>query len=156
MIDIAKYIHARASVVKKNKGDDEHKKRTGSAVFFPPFLLSLLLQITKFISCYLGLSVPAIGLKKDGFGGAVVTSLGSLGIEDAYAPHCNFMNVPVFAAMGKTVERAVVREGKIVTAPVMYMNFTIDHRFIDGGKSKNISKAFNDVFENPEKYFDVK
>lgn len=31
-------------------------------------------------------------------------------------------------------------------------NFTIDHRFIDGGKTKNISKRLQEIFDNPEKY----
>jgi len=37
----------------------------------------------------------------------------------------------------------------------MYVTFTQDHRFLDGGKSKAIGVAFFDVFENPQKYFDV-
>lgn len=67
-----------------------------------------------------------------------MTSLGSLGIEEAFVPHCNFMNVPVFVAIGKAKERAVVKDGKIEIAMVMNMNFTLDHRFIDGGKNKAI------------------
>lgn len=65
------------------------------------------------------------------------------------------MNVPMFVALGKIKDRAVVKEGKVTIAPIVYVNFTVDHRFIDGGKSKSISLSFNDVFENPEKYFDV-
>jgi hypothetical protein len=37
----------------------------------------------------------------------------------------------------------------------MYVTFTLDHRFLDGGKSKAITQAFFDVFENPQKYFDT-
>lgn len=84
-----------------------------------------------------------------------MTSLGSLGIEDAYAPHCNFMNVPVFVALGKTKDRPIARDGNVVIAQIMNVNFTIDHRFIDGGKTKSIQVALKDVFQNPEKYFNV-
>jgi pyruvate/2-oxoglutarate dehydrogenase complex dihydrolipoamide acyltransferase (E2) component len=34
----------------------------------------------------------------------------------------------------------------------MKLNYTIDHRFIDGAKAKKILNAMEDVFENPEKY----
>lgn len=36
----------------------------------------------------------------------------------------------------------------------MNCNFVADHRYIDGGRCKNLMKAFRDVFENPEKYLD--
>jgi len=111
ILDIAEFINSKAVVVKKNSGDEEHKKRTGSAQFFPPFILTIMLQFTKFISYYFGINTPSLGLKRNNFGGACITSIGSLGIKDAYAPHCNFMNVPVFVALGKTVDRPIVREG---------------------------------------------
>lgn len=59
-----------------------------------------------------------------------------LGIEDAYVPHCNFTNCPVYVALGRCVERAVVKNGEITKAPIMYVNFTLDHRYLDGGKVK--------------------
>jgi hypothetical protein len=62
IIEIASYINDRAKKVKSKSGDDEHKKRVGAAVFFPPFLISVLLNITKILSYYLSLTIPAIGL----------------------------------------------------------------------------------------------
>lgn len=82
------------------------------------------------------MNAPAFGLKKNNFGGATVTSIGMLGIEDAYVPHCNFTNCPIYVALGKVVDRPVVRDGKIVIAPIMYVNFTVDHRYLDGGQIK--------------------
>ncbi|KAL4493538.1 hypothetical protein ABPG72_007546 [Tetrahymena utriculariae] len=154
VIDIAKFIKEKGAKIKKNNGDDEHKKRIGAAQFLPPFVISVCLQLTKYITYYLGMDAPAFGIKKDNFGGATVTSIGMLGIEDAYVPHCNFMNCPVFIALGKCVDKPVVRDGKIVIAPVMNINLTIDHRFIDGGKAKSLNTSFKEVFEHPEKFFD--
>jgi pyruvate/2-oxoglutarate dehydrogenase complex dihydrolipoamide acyltransferase (E2) component len=65
------------------------------------------------------------------------------------------MNVPMFLAIGKAIDRPVVKDGKITIAPILYVNNTIDHRYIDAGKGKNFQHAFADVFEHPEKYFDV-
>lgn len=59
VLQIAEFIGKKAKTVKTDQGGgQEHKKRTGSATFFPPFILSVLLQATKFIAYYLGLSVP--------------------------------------------------------------------------------------------------
>ncbi len=58
----------------------------------------------------------------------------------------------MFLALGKIVEKPVVKDGKIVIAPMMNLNFTVDHRFIDGGRAKVVSSGIKEVFENPEKF----
>jgi len=32
------------------------------------------------------------------------------------------------------------------------MNFSVDHRYVDGGRCKNLIPAFMSIFENPEKF----
>lgn len=49
-------------------------------------LLSMMLELASFLSVVLGLTIPALSLKKFPFGGAVVTSIGMMGIRDAFAP----------------------------------------------------------------------
>lgn len=107
VVEIAEFISSKAKVVKKNDGDEAHKKATKAADFFPPFILSVLMSFTKYISYYLGLDANALGLKRNNFGGAVVTSVGSLGINDVYAPHCNFMHSPLFAAVCKCIDKPI-------------------------------------------------
>lgn len=55
-------------------------------------------------------------------------------------------------AINKTVDTPVVKDGQIVIAPVFKLNFTIDHRFLDGGKAKAILLAISEVFEHPERF----
>jgi hypothetical protein len=52
-----------------------------------------------------------LAIKKDTFGGAVVTSLGMLGIRDATVPFTPFMNCPVICAVGEMHDRAIVKNG---------------------------------------------
>lgn len=40
--EIAGFIREKALKIKKNKGDADHKKRTGSANFLPTFMISIL------------------------------------------------------------------------------------------------------------------
>lgn len=36
---------------------------------------------------------------------------------------------------------------------VAVVNFVVDHRYVDGGRCKNLMPAFLSVFENPEKFY---
>lgn len=42
-------------------------------------MVSILIKVVSFLSSKLGVSIPALGLKKDQFGSCCVTSLGMLG-----------------------------------------------------------------------------
>ena len=97
--DIAEFVKSKAEKIKKNKGDSDHKNRTKVADFVPAFMVSTLLHFASFLTCKLGISIPALALKKDQFGSACVTSLGMLGFEDAIAPFSSFMNCSFFVSV---------------------------------------------------------
>jgi hypothetical protein len=86
VMQIGEFIREKAAKIKTNKGDAEHKKRTGVARFLPAFLVAVLMKVTTFICHTLGLGIKGLSLKKDQFGAACVTSLGTFGFIDAVAP----------------------------------------------------------------------
>jgi len=45
-----------------------------------------MLAVSQFLAVDLGLNIPPLALKRHPFGGAMLTSLASLGIEDGNAP----------------------------------------------------------------------
>lgn len=45
----------------------------------------ILMQTMSYISS-IGISIPAFGVVKNEFGGCVITSIGSISIDDAYPP----------------------------------------------------------------------
>lgn len=51
--------------------------------------------------------------------------------------------------MHNIVERAVVKNGQIVIAPVMYVALSYDHRIIDGRESVGFLVAVKEALENP-------
>ena len=55
-------------------------------------------------------------------------------------------------ALNAVHDEAVVEDGKIVVGKIANINFAVDHRYVDGGRCKKLFPAFEDVFENPEKY----
>ncbi len=62
------------------------------------------------------------------------------------------INPPQSAILGmhNIVERAIVRDGGIVVAPVMYVALSYDHRIIDGRESVGFLVAVKEALENPE------
>jgi pyruvate dehydrogenase E2 component (dihydrolipoamide acetyltransferase) len=62
----------------------------------------------------------------------MITSIGTLGMEEAYGPLVPYSRVPLLVAVGAVRETPVVKDGAIVIAPIFKMCITFDHRFIDG------------------------
>ena len=63
-----------------------------------------------------------------------------------------FTGCTVIGALNAVHEEPVVEDGKVVVGKVANINFSVDHRYIDGGKCKNLISTFLNVFENPESY----
>ena len=115
-------------------------------------VIKLAFIVVDFITNHLAMDVEAIQIKKFPFGAATVTSLGMLGVRDCWSPNnCKFLIethlLKFFAVIlrGKMIvsvneieKRAVCVDGKIEIRPMVYLNFTVDHRFMDGGRAKKI------------------
>jgi len=116
----------------------------------PTFILKPLATTTAFLSNCLGLDVKPLGLNAYAFGGAVITSVGMLGIEDAFAPFTPFFHVPCVVLIGTVKEKPVVINGKIEIKPMVSVNVTADHRYIDGQEGGTLSKVVTQMFDEPE------
>lgn len=70
----------------------------------------------------------------------MVTNVGMLEVHDCFAPN-NLVSKAVFLfALGKVIDKAVPVNGKIEIRPMMNLGLTIDHRFLDGGRCKILTK----------------
>lgn len=78
-----------------------------------------------------------------------ITNLGAFG--GGWGFGTPIINQPQSAILGTgaIVERAVVREGKVVVAPVMTYSFTFDHRVIDGLPAARFMARVTELLENP-------
>lgn len=152
VIEIAQFIKEKGSKIKKGKGDADHKKRTQSANIMPAFAVSVLLDLVSFISYRLGISIPQFAIKKNQFGVGCVTSLGMLNFKDALAPFTGFANCVFLLSVNAVQDAPVVADGNVVVGKIINCNFTVDHRYVDGGKAKTFSAAFENVFNDPEKF----
>jgi len=76
-----------------------------------------------------------------------ISNLGMFGIKDFTA----VINPPQAAimAVGAGEERAVVRESKVVTATIMSVSMSCDHRVIDGATGARFLQTLVRMLENP-------
>ena len=65
------------------------------------------------------------------------------------------LNPPQSGVLGmhNIIERAVVKDGNIVTRPVMYLALSYDHRIIDGKEAVSFLKIVKECLEKPQRLF---
>lgn len=117
--------------------------------YLPGFVVGWLQSLASFISYQLNLWSPLLGLPKDAFGSAMVTSVGMLGIQRGFAPLLPYVECPMIITIGKLEDKAVVKNGTLQIAEVLPVCATMDHRLVDGVGASKLMKAIQEYFENP-------
>ena len=88
-------------------------------------------------------------LKPDEYQGGctAVSNLGMYGVREFTSiinpPHASIVSI------GAGEQKAVVRDGALVTATVMTATFAFDHRVIDGALGAELAGAFKNYIEKP-------
>jgi len=121
----------------------------------PYLFLNTFTWLLSFFMYTLNLDLSRFGMPKDAFGSAIITNVGSLGLDTAYVPLAPYTRVPIFIAPGAVKEVPVVEDGKVVPGKVMNINATFDHRFIDGFHAGVLANTLREMLENPFESFDV-
>jgi pyruvate dehydrogenase E2 component (dihydrolipoamide acetyltransferase) len=148
---IEQIAQLRAQVKDIRTGQDKAMKKSKDTIRKVPFLfMNFFMNTLGFLLYTLNLDLRWAGLPRDPFGGAVVTSIGSLGLDVAYVPLVPYTRVPIFIAPGEVKSVPVVDEsGAIVVGRMMGVHATFDHRFIDGAHAAKLNKSFRRVMEHP-------
>ncbi len=130
----------------------EKTRRTFLAV--PHFALNLVLKVISFFAYTLNLDLRRFGVPQDPFGSVMVTNIGSLGLDTAYAPLVPYSRVPIVIAVGAVKEEPVVDDGRLAIGKVMRLHATFDHRIIDGFHASVMSRVMREWMEDPYAHFD--
>ena len=104
-------------------------------------------RATRWLNYELNLDLSALGIPRDPFGSAAVTSLGMLGIEAALVPLYPMGGPPVFVSVGAVRERAVVEQGQVLARPMLTLGGTFDHRVLDGYQIGGLASALRQILE---------
>lgn len=146
---LARFMEEKARKVKERK-DLELKKSTNMTKFIPWWMIGYFLDFTSWLIYGLNIDLRWLGFPKDPFGSIMITNVGSLGIEMAWAPLVPFSRVPIILTVGAIKDKPVVVDGKVEIRPIMGIGCTFDHRFIDGVQGAHMAHLIQTYFNDPE------
>jgi pyruvate dehydrogenase E2 component (dihydrolipoamide acetyltransferase) len=154
LLEIVEEFETKVKLVRARK-DPALEKTRGTFQRIPFFLLNAFLKVLSFLSFTLNLDLRALGIASDPFGSLMITNVGSLGLDTAFAPLVPFSRVPILFAIGEARDQVLVEEGRPVVARTMSVNATLDHRVIDGFHAARIAGVLREWIENPDSHFDA-
>jgi pyruvate dehydrogenase E2 component (dihydrolipoamide acetyltransferase) len=153
LLEICDEFEQKVAVVRARKDPAlEQTRRTFTAI--PFLLLNLFLKVLSFFSYTLNLDLRWAGVPQDPFGSAMITNIGTLGLDVAYVPLVPYSRVPILIATGAVKDVPVVDGEAIRVGKLMTVNATFDHRIIDGFHAASMSKTLRAWMERPYEHFD--
>lgn len=149
VVEIADELHARTQRI--HQGTDEEFGKTKSLLeTVPPRVLRVLLRLSAWLSVDLDLDLPKLGIRRQSFGSAMVSSVGMFGIQHAYAPLASYYRVPLLVLVGEVQRRPVATASdEVVVRPMVNLAATIDHRYLDGFHAARMARAVNAYMADP-------
>lgn len=149
---VTDFERSAARVRARNK-DDALERSRGGLLRIPGALIGGVMRLLSFLNYTLNLDLRWAGIPRDPFGGAMVTNIGSLGLEGAYVPLVPFSRVPILIALGAVEDAPCVREGELAIGKIMRVFATFDHRVVDGAHAAKMVKIVRAWFEQPFEHF---
>jgi len=144
---IARELGERAARVRE--GSDELSRSRGLLDRVPALFYRIILGFLSFLQYTLNLDLRFLGLPKDAFGGVMVTSIGSIGIPEGWAPLVPMSRVPIVVSVGAVQERPWVVDGRVEIRPVAVISAVFDHRIMDGLNAGRLAREVQDYLRDP-------
>lgn len=130
-IQIAGELSTKAQRIREHHDQAfERSRRTLSRL--PAPALRLALRLSDLLVNHLDLDLPSLGMPRDPFGSAMVTSVASFGLETGFAPLVPMARVPIIILVGAVEKRPAVVDDRVVVQPRLTLCATFDHRLMDG------------------------
>ena len=154
IIEVASELQHRVERIRAHQDTDiETSKNTLTRA--PHWLLGPIMKLTEFLTHTLGLDLSAIGLKRDPFGGAMVSSIATFGIDWALAPIVPFSRSPIVLLVGTVQPRPWVVGDGVEPRPVLIVGATFDHRLLDGYQASRLARVVIEVLDDPASALDT-
>jgi pyruvate dehydrogenase E2 component (dihydrolipoamide acetyltransferase) len=153
LTELVDEFETKVKLVRARK-DPALEKTRATFQRIPFFLLNAFLKVLSFLSFTLNLDLRAVGIASDPFGSLMITNVGSLGLDTAFAPLVPFSRVPILFAIGEAKDHVLVENGQPAVVKAMSVNATLDHRVIDGFHAARLATVLREWMENPEAHFD--
>lgn len=151
-LQIAQVLNNKAMQL-KNTGKGELTESARKVSWLPWWAMKYALNFSAFLNYDLGIPMTLFGFPRDPFGSIMITNVGALGGDLAFAPLVPYTRVPILLTVGKIEDRPWVVGKQVVVRPVIRIGVTFDHRFMDGAHAAAMNRRFHECFANPEKWF---
>lgn len=151
LAEIAQAYRAQAADVRRGR-DPSFAACLRIVSLLPWRLVPGFLNLGSWLVYDLNLDLGFLGLPQDPFGSVMITNVGGMGIDVAWAPLVPYTRVPLLLALGTIRDKAVVENGEVKVRPVLSIGVTFDHRLIDGAHAARMSDEFKKCFAEPAKY----
>lgn len=153
MMDIQVDLKKRAEKLKRHQ-DKDFEASKPLLKLLPVALVEPILALTGYLSGALGVEIAPLGLRPYPFGMCMVTSVGMLGVEQAFVPFTPFARVPLLVMIGAIKQQPIVvndatNEPRITIQSQLTFGISLDHRFVDGMEAAKISKELRRLVEQP-------
>lgn len=146
---IAREVRAGADRIRKGE-DKDFQKTKGQAKTIPGWIFRILLNLVTFLQYRLNLNTQLLGAPRDPFGSVMVTSMGMMGVNLAWAPFFPLGACPLVLLVGAVEDVVVAENGVPTVVKAFRLNGTMDHRVIDGLHAAMISRDLKMLLESPE------
>ncbi|KAJ0410777.1 hypothetical protein ATCC90586_001406 [Pythium insidiosum] len=147
--DVCHRLRGDATKLRSGK-DKEQEDRNKLMQFLPTYVIRPILNLVGWLGGCLGLRIKAVGVEPYMFGSCLVTSVGMMGLELAFAPLSAYTQTPMLITVGAIKDAPVVDDGKIVIRPMLTLTTTIDHRYVDGSQAARMGQTLKKLIEDPE------
>lgn len=152
LLEICDEFEDKVRLVRERK-DKALEKTRKSFLGMPYFFLNRFLKLLSFFSFTLNLDLRWAGIPSDPFGSVMITNVGTLGLDRAYAPLVPYSRVPMVLAVGAVKAQPIVEDGQVRIAQMMAVNASFDHRLIDGYHAAVMSRVLRTCIESPYEAF---
>lgn len=149
VVDIATELGDKAGKIRAGKDADFEKSKPLLRAL-PTWALSRITRLVGFLGAQIGLNIGFLGVKAFPFGSCMITSVGMMGLDMAFAPHTPFAHVPMLLTIGAVRDRVVAEAGRPVVRKRLMITATIDHRYVDGAHAAILARVVRAMVKNPD------
>uniref|UniRef100_K3WTQ1 START domain-containing protein n=1 Tax=Globisporangium ultimum (strain ATCC 200006 / CBS 805.95 / DAOM BR144) TaxID=431595 RepID=K3WTQ1_GLOUD len=148
-------LHAICAKLRKDASklrsgnDQEHKDRNQLLNLLPTYVIRPVTNLIGWLGGAVGIRIKPVGVEKYMFGACMVTSVGMMGLDLAFAPLTPYAQTPMLVTVGSIKDKAVVVDGAVVVRPILTITTTIDHRYVDGSEAARMANYVKQYVEDP-------
>ncbi len=149
LVELAAELGERARAIRSG-ADASYRKSKAGIAGLPWWLTRAALRAGDLAVNELHLDLPGLGLPRDAFGSAMITSVGMFGIDTAFAPFLPMARVPMLLLVPEVRPRPLVVGERLEIRPVLRLCATFDHRVIDGFAAGALARRLHALFAAPD------